>query len=104
MPISSLPLVKEVKEEKKVKLENMRRATQVVAQLEKENNFQLALIDHNKAIAESVLKKGDIKLKAGRKKVKINRNSSSYVKGKEDSKEIDLDQKAITHVAKRSKL
>ncbi|GMH73869.1 hypothetical protein TL16_g06309 [Triparma laevis f. inornata] len=28
MPISSLPLVKEVKEEKKVKLENMRRATQ----------------------------------------------------------------------------
>ncbi|GMH82131.1 hypothetical protein TrST_g9754 [Triparma strigata] len=104
MPISSLPLVKEVKEEKKVKLENMRRATQVVAQLEKENNFQLALIDHNKAIAESVLKKGDIKLKAGRKKVKINRNSSSYVKGKEDSKEIDLDQKAITHVANRSKL
>lgn len=52
----------------------------VVAQLEKENNAQLALIDHNKAIAESVLKKGDIKLKAGRKKVKINRNSSSYVK------------------------
>ena len=51
-----------------------------------------------------MLKKGDIKLKAGRKKVKINRNSSSYVKGKEDSKEIDLDQKAITHVAKRSKL
>jgi hypothetical protein len=119
--ISDLPFVKEVKEEKKVKEESLKKAMKVVEELEKENNAQVALVDHNKAIAESVLKEKvraistcrminareiianppvlqDITVKKGKKRAKLKHNQSSYAKGKTDSKDIDLDQNAIKGV------
>jgi len=64
-------------------------------ELEKEDRAALALVDHSEKIAEEVLKDNDIKLSKGRKRKAILMDRSSYRQGVEDSKEIDINQRAI---------
>ena len=66
-----------------------------VEELEKEEQAALVLVDHNKKIAEEVLKEHDIKLSKGRKRKAIDFDCRSYNQGIEDSKEIDMNQRAI---------
>jgi len=66
-----------------------------VEELEKEQQAALVLVDHNKKIAEEVLIEHDIKLKKGRKRKAIDFDCRSYNQGIEDSKEIDMNQRAI---------
>jgi len=64
-------------------------------ELEEEQQAALVLVNHNEKIAEEVLKEHDIKLKSGRKRKAIDFDRHSYDKGIEDSKEIDMNQRAI---------
>jgi len=64
-------------------------------ELEDEQQAALVLVNHNEKIAEEVLKEHDIKLKSGRKRKEIDFDRHSYDKGIEDSKEIDMNQRAI---------
>mmetsp|Transcript_6156 Transcript_6156/g.17532 ORF Transcript_6156/g.17532 Transcript_6156/m.17532 type:complete len:606 (+) Transcript_6156:1588-3405(+) len=66
-----------------------------VAELEKEEQAALVLVDHKKKIAEEVLKTSDIKLRTGRKRKAIEFDRQSYDRGVKDSKEIDMNQRAI---------
>mmetsp|Transcript_18802 Transcript_18802/g.46677 ORF Transcript_18802/g.46677 Transcript_18802/m.46677 type:complete len:598 (-) Transcript_18802:251-2044(-) len=66
-----------------------------VEELEKEEQAALVLVDHNKKVAEEVLKEHDIKLSSGRKRKPIQFDRHSYDRGVEDSKEIDINQRAI---------
>ena len=66
-----------------------------VEELEEQQQAALVLINHNEKIAEEVLKEHDIKLKSGRRRTAIDFDPDSYEKGIEDSKEIDMNQRAI---------
>ena len=66
-----------------------------VEELEKEEQAALVLVDHSERIAEDLLKEEGIKLSARRKKKPIRFDNRSYNKGIEDSKEIDINQRAI---------
>ena len=92
LPLSSLLEDVKVKAEKK---ESKKRAKTVIARLERENSSALVLVSHNKKIAESVLKDRNITVKKGNIRPKIKFNRHSHQQGKEDSREIDLDQKAL---------
>ena len=63
--------------------------------LERENTAHLALVDHNKKIAEDILKSKNIKVRSARKKQPISFNRHAYDKGVVDAKEIDLNQQSI---------
>ena len=55
-----------------------------------------ALVVHQEEVAEEVLKKADIKVRKGKSYAsRAGFDSSAYRKGKEDSKMIDLDRRAI---------
>jgi hypothetical protein len=65
-------------------------------ELEKENEAALTLVDHSAKIAAQVLKDNDIKILNGTTRDKpILFDRHSYEQGIEDSKEIDIDQRAI---------
>lgn len=66
-----------------------------VEELEKEEQAALVLVDHNEKIAEEVLEEQGIKLSSGRKRKPIQFDNQSYRKGIEDSREIDINQRAI---------
>ena len=66
-----------------------------VEELEKEEQAALVLVDHNEKVAKEVLKEHDIKLSSGRKRKPIQFDRHSYDRGVEDSKEIDINQRAI---------
>lgn len=66
-----------------------------IEELEKEEQAVLVLVDHNKKIAEEILKECNIKLTSGRKPKAINFDRLSYDRGIKDSKEIDMNQRAI---------
>jgi hypothetical protein len=66
-----------------------------VNQLEQEEQAVLVLVDHNEKVAEEVLKDNNIKLAAARKRKPIRFDQESYERGIEDSKEIDINQRAI---------
>lgn len=64
-------------------------------EMEKEEQAALVLVDHKEKIAEQVLKDEGIELSAGRKLKPIQFDSNSYRRGVEDSREIDINQRAI---------
>jgi len=67
-----------------------------VEELEQEEQAALVLVDHNAKIAEEVLKEHDIKFSTTKTRRKpIDFDHRSYEQGIEDSKEIDLNQRAI---------
>ena len=66
-----------------------------VEELEKEEQAALVLVDHNQKVAEEVLEEQGIKLSSGRKRKPIQFDNQSYRKGIEDSREIDINQRAI---------
>ncbi len=66
-----------------------------VEELEKEEQAALVLVDHNEKIAEEVLEEQGIKLSSGRKRKPIQFDYQSYGRGIEDSREIDINQRAI---------
>jgi len=72
-------------------------------ELEAEEKTSLVLVDHREKVAEEVLKERDIKLSTGRKHKPIAFDSASYRKGIEDSKEIDINQRAIRDEVKIKK-
>ena len=83
--------------------ENQKR----LERMEKEEEAAIVLIDHREKVAEKVLKDNDIKVRKGRKRSAICFDRNSYRKGVEDSKEIDINQRAIrdeTHVKKEPKM
>ena len=63
--------------------------------LEKEESAALALMDHHERIAKDILKESNIKVYKASKRRALKFDSQSYQRGIEDSKEIDLDQRAI---------
>jgi hypothetical protein len=75
------------------------KATTTVAKrledLEKEEHAAIVLVDHREKIAEEVLKEKGIKLSKGRKRKAITFDWNSYQTGIEDSKEIDINQRAL---------
>jgi len=92
IPLSSLLNDIKVKAERK---ESKKRAKAVIARIEREKSSALVLVDHNKKIAEKVLVDRNITVKKGSVRPKIQFNKHSHQKGKEDSREIDLDQRAL---------
>ncbi|CAB9503856.1 expressed unknown protein [Seminavis robusta] len=64
-------------------------------QLEQEEQAAIVLVDHGEKVAEDVLKEHEIKLRTGRKRKAINFDRKSFRKGIEDSKEIDINQRAL---------
>ena len=66
-----------------------------VQELEREEQAALVLVDHSKKIAEEVLKEKGIKLSSARRRAAINFDHQSFKQGIEDSKEIDINQRAI---------
>jgi len=66
-----------------------------VNELKQEEQAALVLVDHNEKVAEEVLKDNNIKLSAARKRKPIRFDRQSYERGIEDSKEIDINQRAI---------
>ena len=66
-----------------------------IEELEKEEQAAIVLVDHREKVAEQVLKENGIKLSKGRKRKAIDFDHRSYRKGIEDSKEIDINQRAI---------
>jgi len=71
-----------------------------VEELEREEKAALVLVNHNERIAKEVLKEHDLKLKKTRKRKSIDFDPQSYRQGIEDSKEIDLNQRAIRNGVK----
>jgi hypothetical protein len=66
-----------------------------VEEMEKQNDAELVLADHSEKIAEEVLKDKGLKLHKGSKRKPITIDGRSYRRGEEDSKEIDINQRAI---------
>ena len=66
-----------------------------VREMEREEQAALVLVDRREKIAEEVLKKNDIKLGKAAKRKPIQFDGASYRQGVEDSKEIDINQRAI---------
>jgi len=66
-----------------------------VEELEKEEQAALVLVDHNEKVAEEVLEEHGIKLSSGRKRKPIQFDNHSYEQGIEDSREIDINQRAL---------
>ena len=64
-------------------------------EMEQEEETALALVNHQEKVADEVLKERGIKLHKGRKRKSINFDRVSYDKGIIDSKEIDINQRAI---------
>ena len=64
-------------------------------EMEQEEETALALVNHQEKVADEVLKERGIKLHKGRKRKSINFDRLSYDKGIIDSKEIDINQRAI---------
>jgi hypothetical protein len=83
------------------------KATTTVAKrledLEKEESAAIVLVDHREKIAEEVLKEKGIKLRSGRKRKAITFDWNSYRTGIEDSKEIDINQRALRDSARVKK-
>lgn len=74
-----------------------------VEEMEQEQEAAIVLIDHSEKIAQDVLKENNIKLSKGRKMKPIQFDSRSYGQGIEDSKEIDINQRAIRDEVKVKK-
>lgn len=64
-------------------------------ELEREEQAALVLVDHREKIAKQVLSDNKIKLSSGKKHAPITFDRHSYDKGIVDSKEIDINQRAI---------
>ena len=64
-------------------------------ELERQESAALALVDHSVKVAEEVLKEHDIKLGSARRRRRIQRDQTLFDQGVEDSKEIDMNQRAI---------
>jgi Protein of unknown function (DUF2786) len=64
-------------------------------QLEQEEQAALVLVSHGEKVAEEVLEAHGIKLSRGRKRQSIQFDRYSFRQGVEDSKEIDINQRAI---------
>ena len=71
--------------------------------LEKEERAAIVLVDHREKIAEEVLKEQGIKVRSGRKRKAITFDWKSYQTGIEDSKEIDINQRALRDSARVKK-
>lgn len=69
--------------------------SQRLTEMEKEEQTALVLVNHQEKVAKDVLKKKGIKVYAGSKRKRIDWDHASYEKGILDSKEIDLNQRAI---------
>ena len=69
--------------------------TQRLEEMEQEEQTALVLVNHQEKVAEDVLKHNGIKIYSGRKRKRIAWDHTSYEKGILDSKEIDLNQRAI---------
>lgn len=68
---------------------------QRLQELENENQAALTLVDHRKKVAEDVLKDNGVKLSSARPRARMNFDGKSYRQGIEDSKEVDINQRAI---------
>lgn len=67
-----------------------------IFELERENQAAVVLANQNEKIQSKVLEEEGIKLSSGRKLKRLSRfDRSSFQKGEEDSKQIDLKQRAI---------
>jgi len=66
-----------------------------IEELEKQNEAAIVLVNHREKVAEQVLKENGVKLSKGRKRKAIDFDHRSYHKGIEDSREIDINQRAI---------
>ena len=64
-------------------------------EMEQEEENALVLVDHREKVADEVLKERGIKLGKRRKRKRISFDRSSYVRGVIDSKDIDINQRAI---------
>jgi len=71
--------------------------------LEQEQSAALVLIDHSKKIAQDMLKARNVKVRKAAKRKCLNLNRLAYDKGVFDSKEIDLNQRAIRDEEKHVK-
>jgi hypothetical protein len=71
--------------------------------LERENEAAVALVNHSERIAKDVLKENDIKVYKGARRRAIHFDPHSYEKGIVDSKEVDIDQRAIRQEAVKVK-
>jgi hypothetical protein len=74
-----------------------------VKEMEKEQENSLVLVDHSKKVAKEVLEERNIKVRKGAKRKPITFDRTSYDKGVEDSKEIDINQRAIRDEVKVKK-
>ena len=68
---------------------------EILNKMEQEEQAALVLIDHREKVAEKVLEDNGIKVRKSRRKSRICFDRRSYQKGVEDSKEIDINQRAI---------
>ena len=68
---------------------------EILNKMEQEEEAALVLIDHREKVAEKVLEDNGIKVRKSRRKSRICFDRRSYQKGVEDSKEIDINQRAI---------
>mmetsp|Transcript_43651 Transcript_43651/g.105283 ORF Transcript_43651/g.105283 Transcript_43651/m.105283 type:complete len:686 (+) Transcript_43651:47-2104(+) len=64
-------------------------------ELENENQAALTLVDHREKVAEDVLKDNGVKLSQRRRRAEMKFDRNSYRQGIKDSKEVDLNQRAI---------
>lgn len=78
-------------------------ASERLERLERREEATLALVDHHEKVAKDVLKENKIKLKSGRKMTSVDTNSSAYADGIKDSKELDINQRAIRNEIKVKK-
>ncbi|KAL3912368.1 MAG: hypothetical protein SGILL_006910 [Bacillariaceae sp.] len=69
-------------------------------ELQQESQCALALVDHSKKVAEKVLEDEGIKVHTARKRKAIQFDHGAHRQGVEDSKEIDINQRAIRHEVK----
>jgi Protein of unknown function (DUF2786) len=72
-------------------------------QLEQEEEAALVLVNHGEKVAAEVLEAIGIKLRNGRKRKSIQFDSNSFRQGVEDSKEVDINQRAIRDETKVKK-
>jgi hypothetical protein len=72
-------------------------------EIKQESQSALALFDHSKKVAEKVLEEEGIKLNNGRQRKAIQFDIAAHRQGVEDSKEIDINQRAIRHEVKVKK-
>jgi hypothetical protein len=78
----------------KTELEALRREKRLHA-IEQEKRAAIVLVNHREKVADDVLKENGTKLFAGRKRKRIDIDRRSYKRGVVDSKEIDINQRAI---------